>query len=415
MTLIRSHWQPWKRAMHAGNGQIRPHITHAVRTMVRSLYDGIGAQLGLVRLRPPAIIISLWVTELLWIPSAFSQQAAAVNRGVVELEVTRSDGISVRIAEDLARLVDDGATRRVVPVVGKRSLQNIIDLKYLHGVDLAIVQADVLDYAKSYQVISGIDSLTYITKLYNEEFHLLARPNIKSIADLAGQKVAVDLPGSGTDITASRLFDQLKLSVTVTHDAPQVALDKLRKGDIAALAFVTGKPAPLFLGMTGEDGLHFLSIPFDATQTTSSAPTRLTSADYPDLVKSDQPIDTIAVGSILLAADLHQIPDRYNNVTNFVDVFFTGFQSLLEPGYHPKWREVNLATEIPTLRRHDAAAQWLQRNAPVNATQDPSKLRDMFARFIDERRQATGATPMTDAEKAALFQKFQTWRQSQKP
>lgn len=338
-----------------------------------------------------------------------------MNRGVVELEVTGSDGISVQIAEDLASLIDDGATRRVVPIVGKSSLQNIIDLKYLHGIDLAIVQADVLDYAKAHQLIPGIDSLTYITKLYNEELHLLARPGINAIADLAGQKVAVDLPGSGTDITASRLFDQMKLNVTLTHDAPQVALDKLRKGEIAALAFVTGKPAPLFVGMTGQDGLHFLAIPFDATQTAASAPTRLTSEDYPGLVKANQPIDTIAVGSILLAADLRQIPDRYNNVTNFVDVFFTGFQSLLAPGYHPKWNEVNLATEIPTLRRHDAATQWLQRNAQVNALQDPAKLKDMFARFIDERRQAAGATPMTDGEKAALFQQFQTWRQMQKP
>jgi uncharacterized protein len=362
-----------------------------------------------------AVLIGGIVAVISSMPTAFAQQAAAVNRGVVELETTGSDGISVRMAEDLARLIDDGATRRVLPVVGKSSLQNITDLRYLRGVDLAIVQADVLDDAKTHQVISGLDSLVYITKLYNEEFHLLARPSIKAVADLSGQKVNVDLPGSGTDITAARLFDQLKLGVTVTHDAPQVALDKLRKGDIAAIAFVTGKPAPLFVGLTGEDGLHFLPIPFDATQNIAYAPTHLTSADYPGLIKPDQPIDTIAVASILLAADLRQLPDRYNNVANFIDVFFTGFQSLLGPGYHPKWGEINLATEIPALRRHDAAVQWLRRNAQVSAIQDPDKLRDMFARFIDERRQAAGGTPMTDAEKAGLFQQFQNWRQTQKP
>jgi uncharacterized protein len=362
-----------------------------------------------------AVLIAGLVAGTSSMPSAFAQQAAAVNRGVVELETTGSDGISVRIAEDLARLIDDGATRRLVPVVGKSSLQNIIDLRYLRGVDLAIVQADVLDDVKNRQVTSGLDSLTYITKLYNEEFHLLGRRDIKTIADLSGQKVSVDLPGSGTDITAARLFDQLKLSVTVTHDVPQVALDKLRKGDIAAIAFVTGKPAPLFVGLTAEDGLHFLPIPFDGWQNTAYAPTRLTSADYSALIKPDQPIDTIAVSSILLAADLRQLPDRYNNVANFIDVFFTGFQSLLGPGYHAKWGEINLATDIPTLRRYDAATQWLQRNAQVNAIQDPSKLRDMFAHFIDERRQAAGGKPMSDAEKAALFQQFQNWRQSQKP
>jgi uncharacterized protein len=362
-----------------------------------------------------AVLFASFVAVTFSTPTAFGQQAATVNRGVVELETTGSDGISVRIAEDLARLVDDGATRRVVPVVGRSSLKNITDLRYLRGVDLAIVQADVLDDARTHQTITGIDSLTYITKLYNEEFHLLVRPDIKVISDLSDQKVNVDLPGSGTDITAGRLFDQLKLRVTVTHDAQQVALDKLRRGDIAAIAFVTGKPAPLFVGLSPEDRLHFLPMPFDAIRNTTYAPTRLTSVDYPGLVKPDLPIDTIAVGSLLLAADLRQVPDRYNNITNFVEVFFTGFQSLLGPGYHPKWSEVNLSTDVPALRRHDAAAQWLRRNAQVNVVQDPDKLREMFARFIDERRQAAGGAPMTDAEKAALFQQFQNWQQISKP
>src|SRR5512133_1491682 len=73
-------------------------------------------------------------------------QIASINRGVVELETSGAAGISVRIAEDLANLVDDGATRRVVPVVGKGSLQNLTDLKYLRGIDMAIVQTDVIEY-----------------------------------------------------------------------------------------------------------------------------------------------------------------------------------------------------------------------------------------------------------------------------
>ena len=165
------------------------------------------------------------------------QGVAGINRGVVELETSGAAGISVRIAEDLANLVDDGATRRVVPVVGKGSLQNLTDLKYLRGIDMAIVQTDVLDYAKEQRLVPGIEaSLTYVTRLYNEEFHLLVGPNIRSIADLANKKVNVDLRGSGTSITASRLFELLKIPMTVTNDSQEVALDKLRRGEIAALA-----------------------------------------------------------------------------------------------------------------------------------------------------------------------------------
>src|SRR5271170_1956828 len=126
----------------------------------------------------------------------------AVNRGVVELETGRTGGISVRIAEDLANVIDDGATRRVLPVVGKGALQNISDLKLLRGIDMAILQTDVLDYARQQNLFPGIEYwASYITKLYNEEFHLLARQDIKSVADLANQKVNVDLRGAGTSIT----------------------------------------------------------------------------------------------------------------------------------------------------------------------------------------------------------------------
>src|SRR5262245_38471821 len=220
---------------------------------------------------------------------------AVVNRGVVELETGRASGISVRIAEDIANIIDDGATRRVLPVVGKGSLQNLADLKLLRGIDLAILQTDVLDYAKQANYFPGIETwVSYVAKLYNEEFHLLTRRDVKAVEDLANQKVNVDLRGAGTAITANRLFDLLKIAVTPAYDDQEVALGKLREGEIAALAFVAGKPAPLFCNIAAEDGLHFLSVPLNPAITAAYVPTRLTAQDYPGLVPADRPVDTVA-------------------------------------------------------------------------------------------------------------------------
>src|SRR6266576_1621088 len=109
-------------------------------------------------------------------------EIGVVNRGVVELETARAAGISVRIAEDLANVIDDGATRRVLPIVGKSALQNLADLKLLRGIDMAILQVDALDYVRQQNLFPGIEYwASYISKLYNEEFHLLARPDIKTI------------------------------------------------------------------------------------------------------------------------------------------------------------------------------------------------------------------------------------------
>jgi TRAP-type uncharacterized transport system substrate-binding protein len=349
-------------------------------------------------------------------PSAIAadQSVAAINRGVVELETSGAAGISVRIAEDLANLIDDGATRRVVPVVGKGSLQNLADLKYLRGIDLAILQVDVLDYAKEQRLFPGFDaSLSYIAKLYNEEFHLLAGPEVKSVSDLANKKVNVDLRGSGTAITATRLFASLKIPMTVTNDSQEVALDKLRRGEIAALAFVAGKPAPLFMGLKGDDGLHFLAVPFNQAANSAYSPTRLTATDYPGLVPPGRAVDTVAVGSVLAVADLRQLTERYNNVVNFIDVFFTGFQTLLTPGHHPKWGDVNLAAELPGWRRFAPAEQWLQRNMQIANAPKPDDLKAMFASFIDEHRHSAGGAPMTDKEKEDLFQQYSRWQNGQ--
>ena len=54
----------------------------------------------------------------------------------------------MNIAEELGSVVNDGATRRLVPVIGTGSLGNLIDLKLLRGIDMAILQADILDYAR---------------------------------------------------------------------------------------------------------------------------------------------------------------------------------------------------------------------------------------------------------------------------
>src|SRR5712671_6673400 len=323
----------------------------------------------------------------------------------------RNHGRERRIGADLANVVDDGATRRVLPIVGKGSLQNIIDLKALRGIDIAILQADVLDYARQQNLFPGIErSFTYITKLYNEELHLLARSDIKTVADLGNQKVNVDLPGAGSGITTRRLFDLLQIPATLTNDDQGVAIEKLRKREIAAVAFVAGKPAPLFVGLDGKDGLHFLSIPLNGAITAAFVPTRLTAQDYPGLVPAEQPVDTVAVGTVLAAANLPVLSDRYRNMVNFVDAFFTRFQSLTEPGHHPKWSEVNLAAEFPGWVRFAPAEQWLQRNAPVASKVNPQDLRTIFSRFIEERQQAGGGQAMTQQQRDELFNQFQRWQ-----
>src|SRR4051812_12505563 len=204
------------------------------------------------------------------------QTSAVVNRGVVELVTSRSGDTSARMAEEIAGIVDDGATRRVLPILGRGSLQNITDLKYLRGIDLAIIPVDALEQTREQRLFPGIEnSLTYVAKLYNQELHLLARSDIKTIADLSGQTVNMDVPGSSTALTATRLFNMLHVNAKVTNSNQDAALQKLRNGEIAALAFVVAKPDPFFQALDTTDGHHLLSIPLTQGVAQAYVPSRI--------------------------------------------------------------------------------------------------------------------------------------------
>lgn len=333
------------------------------------------------------------------------------NRGVVEIIASGVSSSTAVMAEDLADVVDDGATRRVVPVIGKGSLQDIIDLKSLRGIDLAIVQSDALEFVKAQRLLPGIENaVSYIAKLSSEEFHLLARGDIKTVAELAGKRVNFGAPTEGTALTGPRLFELLHVKVEATNYNQALALEKLRNGEIAAMAYVVGKPAPFFAGLGGQNGLHLIGLPLRAEITAAYLPARISAEDYPGLLPAHTAVDTVAVGSVLIAANLAPDSERYRNVANFVEVFFTQFARLLEAPHHPKWNEVNLAAELPHWRRFPAAEAWIKHNGGTPVAFNEDQMRDIFAKFLDERSRASGATALSGEQKSQLFDQFRRWQ-----
>ncbi|HYB52641.1 MAG TPA: TAXI family TRAP transporter solute-binding subunit [Thermoanaerobaculia bacterium] len=365
-----------------------------------------------MRARISSLSLGAALLALAAIPASADPVVDRANRGLVEIATSSTFGTDARMMEDLADLLDDGQTRRIVPMIGKGSLQNLFDLKVLRGIDVAVVQWDVLENARAEKRPPGIEYVTYIAKLYNEEFHLLARPDVKTIGDLAGKKVNLGVPGDGTVFTGEKLLAAAKVKVQVMSYPLPVAFDKLRSGEISALAYVAAKPAPLFAMVRPQDGLHLVSIPLKPELAANYVPARFTSEDYPDLVASGASVDTVAVGAVLVVANLLPESERNRNVANFVDAFFTQFPKLLEPGHHPKWNEVNLAAELPNWRRYSPAETWIKRNggATAPATVTGQQLRDIFAKFLDERTRASGAT-LTAQQKDELFGQFKRWQE----
>jgi TRAP-type uncharacterized transport system substrate-binding protein len=337
--------------------------------------------------------------------------AERANRGLVEL-MTSDDPASIEMAQDLANLLDDGATRRVLPVVGHGGVPALIDLKALRGVDMSIVQTDVLDYAKQHGAVPGLDaSITYIAKLHIEELHVLARADIRKIEDLAGKKVNF---GGGATITGPAVLELLQVKVVPVFDNRMLALQKLKSGEIAAVAYVAAKPAPLFDVLRGGEGLHLVAIPYKPALSAAYLPARFTADDYPRLVAADQPIDTIGVGTVLVAVNLQPDTERYHNLVNFVDALFTQFPRLQEEQFHPKWRDVNLAAELSGWKRFATADTWLKRNAVAAAPAlNDTEMHLIFSKFLDERTKLSGGSTLSTQEKDQLFNRFRQWQATQ--
>ena len=290
------------------------------------------------------------------VPMSVNALTARANAGTVGIISGGVDGTYIRIAADLSAVLDDGDSLRVLAIVGKGSLRNIADILLLRGIDIGIVQSDALAFARRQHMLPGVSTqIQYIAKLYDEEIHILAREGITSVQDLAGQKVNVDVPGSGTAMTASLVFDMLGIPVVTTDEVQDVALTRLRRGEIAAMAFVAGKPARLFASVPADSGLHFLPIPATSELIETYLPSSLTSADYPTLIPPDTSVETIAVGAVMAVYAWQPGTERHRKVSRFVEALHAQFSEFQRPPRHPKWREVNLAAEVPGWVRFEAA------------------------------------------------------------
>src|ERR1700721_4238788 len=164
-----------------------------------------------------------------------AQTKQALNQNTVTLITGTIGGTYVQFGADLASVLDDGNKLRVLPIVGRGSVQSVADILFLQGVDIGIVRADTLDYLERKGFAKDIKKqFTYVTKLYNEEMHVIASKSIHNLKELDGKTISVDLPNGGTFITALTVFERLGPNPTVVYIERQIAMEKLKRGETRA-------------------------------------------------------------------------------------------------------------------------------------------------------------------------------------
>ncbi len=345
---------------------------------------------------------------------AHSDRVQAANNDTVSVISGGIGGTYIRIAADLQAELDDIDNLRILPIVGKGSIKNIEDLLYLRGVDIAIVQSDVLTYLRNKEIHEDIQNrVNYVTKLYNEEFHLIARRDITSIKQLRGKKVNFGGKGSGTYMTSETVFGALGIDVKPFSHGYEDALEKVRTGQLDAMVYVAGKPASIFTAVKKSDGLHIVPVPYTKKLQQSYLPAKLSAKDYGNLVLTKDPVDTIAVGAVMAVFNWKPKTGRYYRVKRFVENFFTRFDEFQKAPRHQKWREVNLAAELPGWRRYSVAKDWLDANRAQTLAEAPTnqqrKLFKAFQAYLESRGRTV---VLSQADQKELFNKFIQWNET---
>lgn len=343
--------------------------------------------------------------------SGESDVVAKINNWTVGLAGGLPEGTYLRFAAEIARNLNDGGEIRVLPVVTPGATENVRDLLYLRGIDVAITATDVFEHFRTVEKIPNIEKrVNYVSSMYLSEIHILVRPDIKSLQDLAGKKVSYHTAGAGSSTSGPIIFKRLGINVVPVYVNNAEALEKMKTGEIAGLVHNAGKPNNLFTGFKNEPGYKFLEIPFDKFDD-YYVPAVLTEKDYPAFIKPGERIETLAVPAVLAIYNWPNKTDRHRRVAKFIDLYFERFERFKVAPYHPSWKTINLAADVPGWNRYWVADDKVKQIAAKQAPAVPQATAAVDVQLA--RQQAARAAPGDLARQEQLFQKFMEWAKKQ--
>ncbi|MGF1619323.1 MAG: TAXI family TRAP transporter solute-binding subunit [Rhodomicrobiaceae bacterium] len=361
--------------------------------------------------------------------SRYEEQRNILNKNTVTIMGSQAKTSYTEFAQDMQNVLDDleGDGLRVLPILGRGGGQNFVDVLFLRGIDLGIVEQDVIENFKQEDpaLYGNIDSrLRYIVKLSNSEMHFFARPEIKKLEDLRGKKVSFYKPGSSSAQAIAKILGACEIEVEAIYADTDLGNEKLRSGEIAAIGRISGAPHAALANITAEDG-HFLPLDeenlppgcYDRLMK-SYLPAFLKHEHYPNVLNEGETVPTVANATILATFNFPEQTERYQSIAKFVRKLFDNIDKFRDGPRHPKWKEVNVAANVPGWTRFKAAQEWIDGYAAQAAEEAPpqqpvAELTVAFESYLQERLKNSGDQQLSASEKRALLDEFSKWLDSQ--
>jgi uncharacterized protein len=356
----------------------------------------------------------------------YQEEKRQANASTVTIIGSSTSSTFTKLIEDIQNVLDDPKTNelRILPVLGRGASQNVHDILFLKGIDMGVVDSGFLQAYKDKDPVlyANIEQrVQYIAKLLNSELHLLAPKAVKSYEDLRGKKVNLWKPASVTAAVTSAVFRLLDIDIQPVYLDTDAAFEALRSGEIAAMARMGGAPQADYDKITAADGWHFVSLSENNLSPTqfnklmgAYLPAQLRHAHYPKLIGENETVSTVASGIMLAVYNWPEGSERYQKLDAFTRKFFDNIDKFRDDSRHPKWKEINLAADVPGWIRFKSAQAWLDGQKTSSIAEQP-EMRQAFERFLADYSAKTNSGVLTNAQRDAFYNQFVKWWQQQNP
>lgn len=383
-----------------------PHDPQSYRHRSRGYRSAVFASLFLLLIGSVAEQSAVAETKQARTAQQRQQQQKKINDSALMILSAHPGTSYFTLARDIVTAVGETEELRLMAVDGAGGADNLRDLIYLRGIDLALVPANVLAHPSTAASFGPnlAQRLTYVAQLYGEEIHILAGRAIASLEDLRGKKIAIPPQDGNVTFSVNDLLERLNIGAEVVVMATPDAIDEVRSGAVAALVLMGGKPLRTVVSLPKDGSLRLLPLPHTEALADAYAPAAFRSSDYPSLIPDGQTIETVSVGAVLVANNVPKTDDAYRRVARFVPAFFSALSELAGPQWHPKWSEVNLAADVTSLPRFAAAREWLVRIRRQQAT----AMQKGFEEFLNTTGNP-GLATLSPAQRQELFEEFVKW------
>ena len=219
---------------------------------------------------------------------------------------------------EMANAMDHTDGLRVLPILGRGSLQSINDLLFLRGVDVALLSSDSLAFVKKHDLYKDeTGKLAYLAKLATLNVVVVARKDIAGVNSLEDMRIATGPANSDEFVAAELIFDALGTKFERVPTTGKNSVAALLDGRIDAAVFVGTPSYRLLNSIKANSGLHILSLALPESLAETYSPAILESSDFPNLIAEGTAVETVAAALILAVFDWPERSERFYKLKKF--------------------------------------------------------------------------------------------------